>query len=176
MNKVFDYTFKVLMLGDASVGKTTFSERYITGVFNPNLKLTVGVDFFIKNLYIDGKKIKLQIWDMGGEDRFRFLLPTYCLGSSGAIFMYDITRGSSLESNQAWCDIVREKNGNIPIILVGNKIDLEGKRSISREHAIEVAKLNHMSSFAECSAKTGVNVEEVFDTLTRQMLKRVLQK
>lgn len=174
--KNFDYTFKILMLGDASVGKTTLSERYITGVFNPDLKVTVGVEFFIKNLNVFGKRVKLQIWDMGGEDRFRFLLPTYCLGSSGAIFLYDITRPSTLESNHAWISILREKNGNIPVILVGNKVDLEGDRAISRELGIQVAKQNSMKGFVEASAKEGINVEESFKTLAELMVKRMLEK
>lgn len=172
MSRQFDYTFKILMLGDASVGKTTLSEHYITGVFNSDLRLTVGVEFFIKTVEIYGKKIKLQIWDMGGEDRFRFLLPTYCLGSSGAIFLYDITRPKSLDSNQDWISIVKEKNGNIPILLVGNKIDL--KREILREHGIEVAKINGMAGFVETSAKEGTNIEEVFNTLTNLMLKKMM--
>lgn len=172
MSRQFDYTFKILMLGDASVGKTTLSEHYITGVFNSDLRLTVGVEFFIKTVEIYGKKIKLQIWDMGGEDRFRFLLPTYCLGSSGAIFLYDITRPKSLDSNQDWISIVKEKNGNIPVLLVGNKIDLN--REIPREHGIQVAKANGMAGFVETSAKEGTNIEEVFNTLTNLMVKKML--
>ena len=164
------------MLGDGSVGKTSLSERYITGVFNPDLRLTVGVEFFIKTIDMHGKRVKLQIWDLGGEDRFRFLLPTYCLGSSGAIFMYDITRISSLASNQAWTSIVKERNGNIPIILVGNKVDLESYRAISREHGIEVAKQNGMAGFVEVSAKNGINIEEAFNTLTDLMVKRMLKQ
>ena len=170
---VFDYTFKILMIGDASVGKTTLSEHYITGVFNPDLRLTVGVEFFIKTVKLYNKRIKLQIWDMGGEDRFRFLLPTYCLGCNGAIFMYDVTNRSSLQSNQAWTSIVKEKNGNIPIILIGNKIDLD-KRVIPRDHGIQVAKQNGMAGFVETSAKEGINVNEAFDTLTDLMVKRMI--
>ncbi|MHA1618172.1 MAG: ADP-ribosylation factor-like protein, partial [Promethearchaeota archaeon] len=72
-----DCTFKILMLGSSSTGKTSLSERYITGLFNPNIKLTVGVEFYVKTVAYGGKQIKLQIWDLGGESRFRFLLPTY---------------------------------------------------------------------------------------------------
>lgn len=169
----FDMTFKILMLGNASVGKTSLSERYITGVFNPDLRLTVGVEFFIKTIEINGKTIKLQIWDMGGEERFRFLLPTYSLGTSGAIFMYDITNMASLEAHQSWTSIVREKNGNIPIILVGNKVDLESKRAVPRETGIEVAKKAGLSGFVEVSAKEGINVEKTFEILTELMTKNM---
>lgn len=171
----FDMTFKILMLGNASVGKTSLSERYITGVFNPDLRLTVGVEFFIKTIEINGKTIKLQIWDMGGEERFRFLLPTYSLGTSGAIFMYDITNMSSLEAHQSWTSIVREKNGNIPIILVGNKVDLESKRAVPRESGIEVAKKAGLSGFVEVSAKEGINVDKTFEILTELMTKNMNQ-
>lgn len=172
---VFDYTFKILMIGDASVGKTTLSEHYITGVFNPDVRLTVGVEFFIKTVKIYGKHVKLQLWDLGGEDRFRFLLPTYCLGCSGAIFMYDVTSRSSLQSNQAWTTIVKEKNGNIPILLVGNKVDLDS-RVIPRDHGIQVARQNGMAGFVETSAKEGINVNEAFNTLTDLMVKRMLEQ
>ena len=172
--KGFDFTFKMLLLGNASVGKTSLAEHYITGLFNSDIRLTVGVEFFIKTVEIYGKRIKLQIWDLGGESRFRFLLPTYCLGTSGAIFLYDVTRADSLNSNQEWTQIVKEKNGNIPIILVGNKIDLK-ERIISREHGIEVAKTNGMAGFVETSAKLGVNVEEAFETLTDLMYKRITE-
>lgn len=169
----FDMTFKILMLGNASVGKTTLSEHYITGVFKPDIKLTVGVDFFIKTVEVDGKRIKLQIWDMGGEERFRFLLPTYCLGSSGAIFLYDVTNKKSLDDQHEWTTIFREKNGNTPILLAGNKVDLEDQREVPRELGIQVAKQTGMSGFVEVSAKSGANVQKTFDLLTELMVKRM---
>lgn len=169
----FDMTFKILMLGNASVGKTSLSERYITGVFRPDIKLTVGVDFFIKTVEIDGKKIKLQIWDMGGEERFRFLLPTYCLGSSGAIFLYDVTNKKSLDDQNEWTSIFREKNGDAPILLAGNKVDLEDLREVPRELGIQVAKQTGMSGFVEVSAKQGINVQKTFDLLTKLMVERM---
>jgi len=110
---------------------------------------------------------------MGGEERFRFLLPTYCLGTSGAIFLYDITNKASLDSCPSWLSIVREKNGNIPIILAGNKIDLEDKRQVPTEMGIEVAKKIGLAGFVEVSAKEGINIEKTFSTLTDLMLKYV---
>src|SRR5271157_1218363 len=80
----YSYTFKILMMGAGSVGKTALCEKYVTGLWNPLTQLTIGVDFHIKTMKIDDKTVKLQIWDMGGEDRFRFLLSTYCLGAQGA--------------------------------------------------------------------------------------------
>ena len=121
-----DFAFKLLMLGDASVGKTSLTHRYITGVFVDSPRLTIGVDFFSKKVRLeDGKKVKLQVWDFGGEERFRFLLPTYSKGSNAAIFLYDITSQKSLDSLPDWLEIVRKNAGNIPILLLGSKLDLE---------------------------------------------------
>ncbi|MHA1719989.1 MAG: Rab family GTPase [Promethearchaeota archaeon] len=171
-----DFTFKILMLGSESTGKTSLSERYITGVFNPDIRLTVGVEFYVKTVEVDtdkGKKnVKLQIWDLGGEKRFRFLLPTYCLGSSGAFFLYDITRPETLEALTSWIQIVREKNNDIPIYLVGNKIDLEKERKIPKEHGAQTADMNELAGYIEVSAKMGDNVEKVFQELTDIMLKK----
>ncbi len=177
MSKI-DFTFKILMLGSESTGKTSLSERYITGVFNPDTKLTVGVEFYVKTVEIDtkeGKKIvKLQIWDLGGEKRFRFLLPTYCLGSSGAFFLYDITRPETLDALDSWIQIIREKNNDIPIYLVGNKIDLENARKIPNEYGEQTADMNDLVGHIEVSAKRGDNVEKVFQELTDIMLKNCI--
>ena len=173
MSKI-DFTFKILMLGSESTGKTSLSERYITGVFNPDIRLTVGVEFYVKTVEVDtkeGKKVvKLQIWDLGGEKRFRFLLPTYCLGSSGVFFLYDITRPETLDALDSWIQIIREKNSDIPIYLVGNKIDLEDARKIPHEHGEQTANMNNLAGHIEVSAKRGDNVEKVFQELTDIML------
>lgn len=167
-----DYTFKLLMLGAASTGKTSLSDRFITGVFNPSIKLTIGVEFYVKTIKLNGKNIKLQIWDLGGENRFRFLLPTYCLGSSGAIFLYDITRSDTINAIKEWTTIVKERNGGIPIALVGNKVDLKDQRKIPHEHGEQTAKQNGMIDFVEVSAKSGENVDAVFEMITNIMMKR----
>ncbi len=170
-----DFTFKILMLGSESTGKTSLSERYITGVFNPDIRLTVGVEFYVKTVEVntkEGKKIvKLQIWDLGGEKRFRFLLPTYCLGSSGVFFLYDITRPETLEALESWTQIIKEKNNDIPIYLVGNKIDLESERKIPEEYGAQTANMNNLIGHIEVSAKRGDNVEKVFQELTDIMLR-----
>ena len=170
-----DYIFKILMLGDAAVGKTSLSKYYIDNVFTPDIRLTVGIQFFIKQeIIVDGKRIKLQIWDFGGEDRFRIMVPTLCLGSHGCIFMYDTTRPSTLNSHHSWTYIVKERCGrDVPIMLVGNKIDLVDKRAISTEHGIEVARRSGFTGFSETSAKTGVNIESTFQTIAKLMVKRM---
>jgi len=163
----YDYTFKVLLLGDASVGKTSFTKRYCYNIFNPSERLTIGVDFHVKTIDLHGKKIKLQIWDIGGEERFRFLLPTYCLGANAAFLLYDITRPQTLDNISEWTNIVRQKGGPVPIMLIGSKIDLEkSQRNITREYGIQIAEKHNMASFGEISSKTGQNVTKTFEVLT----------
>ncbi len=169
---LFDYTFKLLLLGDASVGKTTLTHKYVSGIFLDNPRLTIGVDFLSKKVVIDGKSTRLQIWDFGGEDRFRFLLPTYCKGANGAIFLYDITNSKSLYHLPDWTRIVKLNAGEIPIFLAGSKQDLEAYRTVSLEDGVQAAKENNLAGFMEISSKTGVNVEESFQTITSIMISR----
>ena len=167
----YDFTFKVLLLGDASVGKTSFTKRYCYNIFNPSERLTIGVDFHVKTIDLHGKKIKLQIWDIGGEERFRFLLPTYCLGANAAFLLYDITRPQTLDNISEWTNIVRQKGGPVPIMLIGSKIDLEtSQRNISREYGIQIAEKHNMTSFGEISSETGQNVTKTFEVLTELTL------
>ena len=128
----------------------------------------------MKTIDLNDKKIKLQIWDVGGEERFRFLLPTYCLGANAAFLLYDITRPQTLDNIGDWTNIVRQKAGEVPIMLVGSKLDLEEEqRQITREYGIQVAEKNELTSFAEISSKTGQNVNKTFDVLTELTLKRI---
>jgi len=167
----YDYTFKILLLGDASVGKTSFTKRYCYNIFNPSERLTIGVDFHVKTIELNDKRIKLQLWDVGGEERFRFLLPTYCLGANAAFLLYDITRPATLDNISEWITIVRQKAGTIPIMLVGAKLDLEPtQRQVERDYGIQIAEKNDMASFVEISSKENVNVDEAFKVLTELTL------
>ena len=163
-----------MLLGDASVGKTSFTKRFCYNLFNPSERLTIGVDFHVKTIDLHGKKIKLQIWDVGGEERFRFLLPTYCLGANAAFLLYDVTRSQTLDNINEWTNIVRQKGGPIPIMLVGSKIDLgDARREILREYGIQVAEKNSMASFGEISSKSGQNVDKTFEVLTELTLEKI---
>ena len=144
----YDFTFKILLLGDASVGKTCFTKRYCYNIFNPAERLTIGVDFYVKTIQIKTKKIKLQIWDVGGEERFRFLLPTYALGANAAFLLYDTTRASTLDNIPEWTSIVKQKAGPIPMVLVGAKIDLASdKRTVPKDQGSSVAKKHNMERY-----------------------------
>ncbi|MFX0069993.1 MAG: Rab family GTPase [Candidatus Hermodarchaeota archaeon] len=163
---------KICILGDGGVGKTTLVTRYLTGVFEGRLKITIGVNFYVKKVEYNNKLFTLQLWDFAGEDRFRFILPSYLLGASGAIFMYDITRYSSFKNFESWHDVFlkgSERNeAQIPLLMVGSKLDLEYKRAVSLEDAQGLANsFNHICDYIECSAKTGKNVEYIFKKITK---------
>ncbi len=168
----YDYTFKLMMLGDASVGKTSLTLRYISGYFMQDLKLTIGVDFYSKTTLFNGKKVKLQMWDFGGEERFRFLLSQYCKGANGAFFLYDITNVRSIDHLPDWTQIVREQAGDIPIMLIGSKKDLDQFRAVPREDGILAAKKYNLSNFIELSSKTGENVERAFNIMTENLFEK----
>jgi small GTP-binding protein len=168
----YDLIFKLIIFGDGGVGKTTLTQRYLTGFFNAGSRLTIGVEFYVKKLEIAGKRIKLQIWDFGGEERFRFLLPQYCRGSSGGIFVYDVTQEATLLHLSDWLDVVRTNSHDIPILAIGTKADLDISRKVMREEAIKTTRSNKLSGFAEVSSKTGANVDKVFEAITQLMMKR----
>jgi small GTP-binding protein len=160
------------MLGDASVGKTSLTIRYISGYFQEDLKLTIGVDFYSKTTNFKDKKVKLQIWDFGGEERFRFLLSQYCKGANGAFFLYDITNQVSLDHLPDWTQIIREQAGDIPIMLIGSKLDLDEFRAVPRDDGIQTAKKYNLASFVELSSKTGENVEKAFEVITEILFEK----
>ena len=146
--------------------------EYITGLFIDSPRLTIGVDFFTKKVCLpNNKKVKLQIWDFGGEERFRFLLPTYSRGSNAALFLYDITSHRSLLSLPEWLDVVRKNAGDIPIVLIGSKIDLVDHRQVSIEEAHEVMQEYNLAGHIELSSKTGENVEESFKLISELLMK-----
>ena len=169
----YDYTFKVLLLGDANVGKNSFTKRYCYNIFNPSERLTIGVDFHVTTIDLHGKKIKLQIWDIGSEERFRFLLPTYCLGANAALLVYDISNPHSLDNVSDWTNVVRQKGEFIPIGLVSMRLHEEIDRNATREVALQKAKRLNMDFYVEVSAKTGQNVEKIFQVLIDILLERL---
>jgi len=172
-----DVMFKVCFFGDGGVGKTTLIGRYLTGIFKATTSITIGVDFHVKKIKIDNKLVSLQIWDFAGENRFRFLLPSYVVGASGGIFLYDITRFSSLKNFPEWIEIFKKgfvgaKNKPLPVIMVGSKLDLNYKRAVSSKEAYDLAKAQNLFGYIECSSKDGRNIEDVFTEIAKLMLTR----
>ncbi|MGB5912505.1 MAG: Rab family GTPase [Promethearchaeia archaeon] len=170
---MYDATFKIVIFGDAGCGKTTLTQRFLTNLFVSDSKMTIGVDFEVKSLEVESKKVKLQIWDFGGEERFRFLLPTYVRGAKGGLFMYDITNYASIAHIDDWLTVIRKEikvEDEFPIIVVGGKADLSSNREITPDEGIKIAQSRGTDGFIECSSKTGENVEETFEALTRLMI------
>jgi len=170
---MYDATFKIVIFGDAGCGKTTLTQRFLTNLFVSDSKMTIGVDFEVKSLVVDESKVKLQIWDFGGEERFRFLLPTYVRGARGGIFMYDITNYSSIAHIDDWLAVIKREikaEEQFPIIVAGGKADLTEHREVSAKDGIKIAKSRGVDGFIECSSKNGENVEKLFEALTRSML------
>ncbi|MFX1501321.1 MAG: ADP-ribosylation factor-like protein [Promethearchaeota archaeon] len=142
---------KILLLGDDSI-KTSVMQRFSSNLFKSDSKLTIGVDFQVKIIEFDGSRIKLQLWDVINEKRVLSLLPMYIRGSKGAIFLYDITRPSSLDNLSDCLGIVRSNADNIPIILAGVSLGSEEDHNNFSEEGLKVAKRNNLNGFIECSA------------------------
>ena len=169
---MLDAIFKIIIFGDAGSGKTTLTKRFKTNLFISDSQMTIGVDFETKTLKVDGNKVKLMIWDFGGEERFRFMLPEYIAGAMGGILMYDITNYSSLVHIDDWLSVINGKKERFPLVLLGGKADLDIIREIPFKEGKKIAKSKGFSGFTECSSKTGENVEKSFEELTRMMLSR----
>lgn len=165
--------FKVVIVGDGGVGKSTMVQRLTTGQFIPQ-KITIGTDLAVQNIQLDNETtVSLQIWDFAGERRFRLFLPNYSRGATGCLLCYDITRRTSFESLDEWFKIVNENAIDPVFVLVGEKLDLADiRRSVKYEHAEEFKKNYNLDYFFETSSKSGENNKMIFETLTRSIIKK----
>ncbi|XP_061184471.1 ras-related protein Rab6 isoform X2 [Saccostrea echinata] len=154
--------FKLVFLGEQSVGKTSLITRFMYDSFDNTYQATIGIDFLSKTMYLEDRTIRLQLWDTAGQERFRSLIPSYIRDSSVAVVVYDITNANSFQQTSKWIDDVRtERGSDVIIMLVGNKTDLSDKRQITTEEGERKAKeLSVM--FIETSAKAGYNVKQLF--------------
>jgi len=168
-------SFKVIIVGPGAVGKTSLLNRFVHNEFNLKYKLTIGVDFLTKNLeYTPSKFAKLQIWDIGGQERFKFLHRSFYDGALGALLVFDLTRQHTFSSMKIWLSEMRSIiTNNIPKVIIGNKSDLipEIGPIIDRNEVEKYAK-NEGCLYIETSAKTGENVEKAFLELTNHMVKK----
>ena len=163
--------YRITIFGEGCVGKTTLCRRYLTGNYEYDTHATLGLAVHVKYIEINEKKITLQIWDFGGEERFRFLLKNYAKGSWGGLFMFDLSNKSSLDRMEDWLKIFKdgllENKKNIPMYLIGGKSDLIDERQVSHEEGSEIAKTYNFDEFIDCSSKTGENADLLFDKITR---------
>ncbi|GAH43852.1 unnamed protein product [marine sediment metagenome] len=173
IKSMYDASFKIIVFGDVDCGKETLMQKFLTNLFVSDQTMTIGVDFYVKSLSVDEQKVKLQVWNFGGEGRFKFLLPTYTRQARGGLFLYDITNYSSIAHIDDWLNLIRKEikaEDMFPIIVVGNKADLVEEREVSSAEGIRIAKSRNVNGFIEISAKTGENVEKTFKALTGLML------
>ena len=169
--------FKLPIFGDAGVGKTTLTHRYLHGLFKESYHHTIGVDFFLKRFEMDGKKVSLQIWDFAGEEKFRFLLPGIINGAHGTILMFDITRYVTFKNITNWLSVFHKANEihdqKVPVLLVGSKTDLEGLRTVPSNEGRKFVKDNNLVGYIEFSSKNGENVDELFKAITKVMISNI---
>ncbi|KAL2487321.1 Ras-related protein RABC2a [Abeliophyllum distichum] len=167
----YDLSFKILLIGDSGVGKSSLLVSFISNAVD-NLNPTIGVDFKIKLLTVGGKKLKLTIWDTAGQERFRTLTSSYYRGAQGIILVYDVTRRDTFTNlSDIWAKEVELYSTNQDCIkmLVGNKVDRESERVVSREEGMALAN-EFGCLFLECSARTRENVEQCFEELALKIM------
>lgn len=172
---------KLILIGDTNVGKSSFLIKFIHDQFTGTNISTIGIDFSIKVITVDNETVKLQIWDTAGQERFRTITNSYYRGAEGIILMFDLTDKSSFDNLNRWMkDIQNYSRSNISVVLVGNKNDectnkyTDGSKQttqISSEAINEFMKKYNIVSFFETSTKDGSNVNEVFEEITRKILK-----
>ena len=158
----FNYLLKYIIIGDSAVGKSNILTQYVYEKFSEEFQSTLGVEFAAKNAVIDNKIYRIQIWDTAGTESFRSITRAYYKNSVCAFIVYDITKRETFENVQVWLDDIKNQcPQTVLLVLVGNKLDLENERQISYEEGESFAQKNNMYFF-ETSAKTGVNIENLF--------------
>jgi len=168
-----DLPFKLLLIGDSSVGKSSLLLRFCDNLFQEGTVNLTSVDFKTKNLTIDGKTVSLQVWDTAGQERFRTITSSFYRGAHGIIVVYDISDQTTFNNVKLWMqEIQRYASAGVCKMLVGNKVDMaEANRAVEFNTAKEYAD-NLSISFAETSAKTGHEVEKVFEKVTLEILRQ----
>lgn len=170
----YDYLIKLLLIGDSGVGKSCLLQRFSDDLFTSSWLTTIGIDFKIKKIFLDNKSIKLQIWDTAGQERFRTITTAYYRGAMGILLVYDVTDESSFNNIRNWMrNIEQHASDNVNKVLVGNKSDLDQSR-----RAVPYAKGKQLADefgiqFFETSAKENINVDEVFQSIARDVLHRL---
>ncbi|NMC05607.1 MAG: GTP-binding protein [Candidatus Lokiarchaeota archaeon] len=160
------YTLKIVIGGAGGCGKTTLLHRYMHGLFKEDTTMTIGVSFTSKEVTRPGARIKLSLWDLGGQNRFRFMQKSYCQGARAAIVFFDMTRLDTMIQIKDWVNMFREHvSAQIPIVLAGGKFDLidEDMLASTNEYAKEMMEQFGLSAYFMTSSKTGMNVDELFN-------------
>ncbi|KAL7264997.1 hypothetical protein ACSBR1_002863 [Camellia fascicularis] len=172
----YDYLIKLLLFGDSGVGKSCLLLRFSDDSFTTSFITTIGIDFKLRTIELDGKRIKLQIWDTAGQERFRTITTAYYRGAMGILLVYDVTDESSFNNIKNWINnIEQHASDNVNKMLVGNKADMdESKRAVPTSWGQALAD-EYGIKFFETSAKTNLNVEQVFFSIARDIKQRLAE-
>ncbi|MFX1562207.1 MAG: Rab family GTPase [Promethearchaeota archaeon] len=174
---ISEHTFKIIVIGDPMVGKTSLITRFAKRTFSEKYKQTIGTALNIAEATVGTVLIRLVIWDLGGQPRFDAVRKMYFLGSDAAIMVYDVTRQETFDNLDGWRHAFRRAvPDEVPVTLVGNKTDLESKRAVRSIEAERHQMRQQYDAYVETSARTGENVAELFDVITRLLVEsRVLE-
>jgi len=166
----YQYIFKLILIGDSGVGKSCILQRYMKHSFEESYKCTIGVDFLMKSIVINGQTVKLQLWDTAGQEKYKSMVSSYYRGANVALIVFDITNHKSFDNLPLWIENFY-KNGpeQKNIILIGNKNDLVNQRQVTQEEAEAFSETNNMMYF-ETSAKDGNNIDYVFNYAAERLL------
>ncbi|KAM8740532.1 EF-hand calcium-binding domain-containing protein 4B [Acanthopagrus schlegelii] len=167
-----DRLFKVVLVGNSSVGKTSLLRSFCEGRFHPSTIATVGIDYSVKTLTLDNMQVAMQLWDTAGQERFRSITKQFFRKADGVVLMYDVTVEESFRAVKPWLTNVQEAAGEgIPILLLGNKMDMDEERQVSFKEAEQLAYENKVM-FSEVSAYTAKNVTESLTHLARVLMEQ----
>ena len=161
---------KAVVVGDAAVGKTSLLVRYVKGIFNPTYILTIGVAFHVKDIVVGDDVLRMQIWDTGGQERFGPIRRLYYRGAKGVLLVYDRANSASFERLGFWLKEIRRGCGQVPVVLIGNKADLD---AVIEKGQGQTFAQNQSLDFVETSAKADINTDKAFSILARRIIEYV---
>ena len=161
--------YKIVIIGDINVGKTSILSRFRYGSFEPAYMPTLGIDFFTKNLFYEDKTIRLILWDTAGQERFRSLIPSYLKNADCIVIVFDLSNKNSFISLNHWLESAKDNTIEGTIFLIcGNKSDLKEKRAVTNEEINQYIEKNDLL-YVECSARNGEGIKELFNTIAKSL-------